>query len=210
MARWETIAAFPGKVCRWPLQIHSRAFSPPIHFSGSALQISSVPSLKNKLGNTLPCWPSINSSMRLWPYMSMTSSNYKGVQSHSTFHMFSFLHLTMSISQHKQDQILFPEHVGMLKEGGKERSWGWDPWDGSIHPDTLSWYPCLSKSHLPSPAPPPPPKSQRWIFPFWTTATVSTGALHSLFVVLNWRQFGPSGTSGKDWQSLDTFLVFIT
>lgn len=147
--------------------------------------------------------------MRLWPYMSMMSSNYKGVQSHSTFHMFSFLHLTTSISQHKQDQILFPEHVGMLKEGGKERRWGRDPWDGSIHPDTLSWYPCLSKSHLPSPASPPPPKSQRWIFPFWTTAIVSTGALHSLFVVLNWRQFGPSGTSGKDWQSLDTFLVFI-
>ena len=68
-----------------------------------------TPLIQNNPGNALPSGSSIKSLIRLWPFVSLVSTNDKGVKMNFISHMLSFCPLTMSTSQHKQDQILFSE-----------------------------------------------------------------------------------------------------
>ena len=99
-----------------------------------------------------PTW-AINSLIRLWHYLNVTSTNYNRVKENFTFRILSFA-IQHWISP-TQDQILSLEQVECWRREAEREYWWLDHCDGSVHPSTVEFISWSLQSHLFISAPPP-------------------------------------------------------
>ena len=145
-----------------------------------------------------PTW-AINSLIRLWHYLNVTSTNYNRVKENFTFRILSFA-IQHWISP-TQDQILSLEQVECWRREAEREYWWLDHCDGSVHPSTVEFISWSLQSHLFISAPPPSLKPGEEYF---SPGKQRKPCIHSSSVVLNQELSSPR----ISWQQcLDTVFL---